>query len=430
MKKVLIITYYWPPAGGPGVQRVLKFVKYLPLFGWQPIVLTVNNGEYPAIDETLLNDIPENCIIYKTSSLEPNQIYKKFVGLKETDKIPNAVVTEKNLSWKKKLANFIRLNFFIPDAKILWKPIAVHRGKEIIRKEKPDLIFSSSPPPTVHLIAKKLSRWSGLKWIADFRDPWTDMYYYSAVKKSPHTKMIEKHLELSVLKATDKIVTVSQQIVSLFQSKINRLENIAIIPNGFDLDDFQTISKEKKSSKFTIAYAGKLSHQQNPVNLWQALANLVEHNTEFAANTELLFMGNFSPTVLTSLREYGLDKILTNLGYVDHKEMLAKLQTADILLLVIPQSEKNKGILTGKVFEYLGLQKYILGIGPEDGDVAQIFKQTSSGKMFGYSASPEQEILSRFQNRNAEHSGIKNRKSIEKYSRKNLTQKLVSLFES
>ena len=163
MKKVLIITYYWPPSGGPGVQRVLKFAKYLPQFGWQPIILTVKNGEYPAIDETLEKDIPPECIVYKTNSWEPTNLYKKFAVMKKDEKIPVAVLSENNVSWKKKIANWIRLNLFIPDAKIGWIPFAVRKGKEIIKEHQPDVIFSSSPPHSLQFIAKKLAKWSGLK---------------------------------------------------------------------------------------------------------------------------------------------------------------------------------------------------------------------------------------------------------------------------
>jgi hypothetical protein len=158
MKKVLIITYYWPPAGGPGVQRVLKFAKYLPEFGWQPLVLTVKNGEYPAYDKSLKNDIPPECKVYTTKSIEPFKLYKKFTGMAENEAIPVATLTENKKNWKKRLAYWIRLNLFIPDAKIGWIPFAVKAGKKIIQEEKPDIILSSSPPPTVHLIAKKLAK--------------------------------------------------------------------------------------------------------------------------------------------------------------------------------------------------------------------------------------------------------------------------------
>jgi hypothetical protein len=178
MKKVLIITYYWPPAGGPGVQRILKFAKYLPDFGWQPLVLTVSKGEYPALDKSLYKEIPQEAEVFKTKSFEPNLLYKKFVGLDQDASIPISVLSEEKSSLKKSLAHWIRINFFIPDAKIGWQPFAITEGKRIIENHQPDIIFSSSPPPTVHLIARRLKKYARLKWVADFRDPWTDIHYY------------------------------------------------------------------------------------------------------------------------------------------------------------------------------------------------------------------------------------------------------------
>ncbi|MCK4715587.1 MAG: glycosyltransferase, partial [Candidatus Marinimicrobia bacterium] len=220
MKKVLIITYYWPPAGGPGVQRVLKFAKYLPEFGWQPIILTVKNGEYPAIDNSLQKEIPANCKVYNTFSIEPNFVYKKFTGMGSDEKIPTAVLAAENTNWKKRLANWIRLNLFIPDAKIGWIPFAVRKGKKIIKAEKPDIIFSSSPPPTVHLIARKLAKWSGIKWVADFRDPWTDIYHYNDVKRSAWSLNRDKDKEKEIVTSADEIITVSQNVAELLNEKI------------------------------------------------------------------------------------------------------------------------------------------------------------------------------------------------------------------
>jgi hypothetical protein len=281
MKKVLIITYYWPPAGGPGVQRILKFAKYLPDFGWQPIILTVKNGEYPAIDESLINEIPNNCRVFKTNSIEPNNLYKKLIGIKSNQNIPVAVLAEKHQSLKKKIANRIRLNLFIPDAKIGWKPFAVKKSKQIINEFNPDLIFSSSPPPTVHLIAKSLKKYSNLKWVADLRDPWTDIYYYHNLKKSKISTRLDKNLELSVFKSADLLCTVSKDLANIFAGKKPGLD-IKIITNGFDPDDLPDISLKEKYKKFTIAYAGKLNVQQNPNNLWQVLQKLINTNKQFS----------------------------------------------------------------------------------------------------------------------------------------------------
>ena len=206
MKKVLIITYYWPPLGGAGVQRVLKFAKYLPEFGWQPIVLTVENGDAPVIDKSLFTDIPKECKIYKTKAFQPYNIYKKFTSKPADEKIPSDVLIKKNNSLKEKLSNWIRLNVFLPDAKVGWIPFAFKEGLKIINKENIALIFSSSPPHTVQLIAKKLAKKTGLKLIADLRDPWMELIHYQANKRAFFAKFIESKLERGALDSAEEII--------------------------------------------------------------------------------------------------------------------------------------------------------------------------------------------------------------------------------
>lgn len=431
MKKVLIITYYWPPAGGPGVQRVLKFAKYLPEFGWQPIILTVENGEYPAIDNSLQDDIPSSCQVYKTFSLEPNLFYKKFTGMAADEKIPTAVLAAENTNWKKRLANWIRLNLFIPDAKIGWIPFAVRKGKKIIKAEKPDIIFSSSPPPTVHLIAKKLAKWSGIKWVADFRDPWTDIYHYNDVIRSAWSLNRDKDKEKEIVTYAGEIITVSQNVAELLNEKIPNPREIHIIPNGYDETDLDNLKEEPAFDKFTIAYAGKINIQQNPSNLWKILGSMVRENPTFAANFQIFLMGNITDEVITEIRQNNLEKELKNLGYVDHQTALKNLQKSHVLLLLIPNTEKNKGIVTGKFFEYINMEKFILGFGPKDGDAAEILVQTNTGRMFEFNEIQElrNEIKRQYKNRQKGLTQKVNREEIMKYSRRKLTEKLVGVFE-
>lgn len=432
MRKVLIITYYWPPAGGPGVQRVLKFAKYLPEFGWQPLVLTVKKGEYPAIDETLAEDIPECCKIYKTNSIEPNLFYKKFAGMKPDEKIPVAVLAEKNLNWKKRLANWIRLNLFIPDAKIGWRPFAVREGKGIIAREKPDIIFSSSPPPTVHLIAKKLAKWGRIRWIADFRDPWTDIYHYDKVQKSTHTKSRDRTLERKILNTADELITVSKNVASLLAAKKSSKKTITILSNGYDEVDFCDFDKIQGFDKFSLTYAGKMNNQQNPTNLWWALGNLVKNSEKFAKDLKLLFMGNVAGEIIHEIKANNLENNLKIAGYVRHKKVLENLCKSHILLLLIPDTKNNEGIVTGKLFEYLATENFILGIGPKNGDAAKILQQTNTGKMFDFNEIEEvkREIEIQYENWRKEIKPKVNKEEIRKYSRRKLTKKLVETFEN
>jgi len=428
MKKVLIITYYWPPAGGPGIQRILKFAKYLPEFGWEPIILTVKNGEYPAIDESLLNEIPENCKVYATNSIEPNNLYRKLIGLKSNQKIPIAVLAEKNINRKKKVANWIRLNLFIPDAKIFWKPFAIKMGRQIINELKPDLIFSSSPPPTVHLIAKSLKKHSGIKWVADLRDPWIDIYYYDNLKKNKISTRLDKQFELSVLNNADELCTVSQDLVNIFKSKNNKL-NIEIITNGFDPDDFSDLPQQDKFKKFTIAYAGKLNNQQNPVNLWKALQKLTNDFKDFSNDLQLVFMGNFVDEIHNSIKNYNLSSFFVDKGYVTHQTALENLLKSHVKLLLIPNTDKNKGIITGKLFEYLSTGRFVLGIGAKGGDAEKILNKTDSGKVFDYTNNLENIILKLYDSWKNKSEIKIDKSNIEQYSRKNLTKKLATIFD-
>ena len=428
MKKVLIITYYWPPAGGPGVQRVLKFIKYLPESGWQPIVLTVAKGEYPALDRSLESEIPENCIVYKTRHIEPNILYKSFTGMKVDAPIPVAVLTERQLNWRKRIAHFIRLNFFIPDAKILWMPFAMHTGSRIIKEHKPDLILSSSPPPTVHLIARRMKKKYSLKWIADLRDPWTDIYSVQLTGKSSITRRSENRLERNVLIDADEIITVSPALEKKFASKFGDHTRITVIPNGFDLDDFSETDKPMVSKKFTIVHTGKISATQNPVRLFQTFEHMLQTLNGFKNDFELILVGNISSEIRESIREHGIEACVTETGYVDHKKAIEYMQRAAILLLLIPNTPDNRGILTGKVFEYMASRRPIFCIGPPDSDLKEIFEETSAGEICGYDEDPGPSLRKYFDLWHTNRLPQTPLGKIASFSRKKQTARLVSLF--
>lgn len=430
MKKVLIITYYWPPSGGPGVQRVLKFAKYLPQYGWQPIILTVKNGEYPAIDHSLEAEIPKECIVYKTKSLEPTGLYKKFTGMKKDEKIPVAVLADKNVSWKKKIANWIRINLFIPDAKIGWIPFAVKTGKQIIKAHKPEIIFSSSPPHSLQIIAHKLAKWSGIKWVADFRDPWTDIYHYDTVGKSNFIRKVDEQKERKTIAGADVITSVSKNVLKLLESKISVRKSFVPIANGYDEDDFEEF-KSLKSDKFILAYGGKINNQQNPQILWKVLSKICNEHKDFNTDLKIMLIGNIAQEVIRDIEINGLSDNFEIFGYMEHNKLIEKLQIATVLLLLIPNTEKNKGILTGKLFEYLAMKKYILGFGPEDGDSAEILSETKSGDMVNFEneAMVKTIILQKYNDWKTGKELLSDEKKIQQYSRANLTQQLIKLFD-
>lgn len=413
------------------MHRVLKFAKFLHQFGWQPVILTVKNGSYPAIDNSLQNEIPGECIEYKTDAFEPFEIYKKFVGMKSGEKIPDSVLTEEKLSWKKKLSNWIRVNIFIPDARIGWLPFAVKEGKKIIKEQMPEMIFSTSPPPTVHLIAEKLAKWSKLPWTADFRDPWTNIFYYEKTSKSALAGYLDAKLENKVLKRADRITVVSNGFFGsnskVIESKIDR------IPNGFDSSDaeFTANSEVKGNDVFTIRYMGSLKPRQYVDPFFNVLAELSRQN-EFQNQIKLEFIGYVDPTVKDKIEEKQIDFSIEYRGYLDHSKAINLISRSDLLLLIIGKSKSAKLIIASKMFEYMMVQKPILAYGPTNGEAARILSETNCGEMFDYEDEKNTKdfLIKNFYNWKNGNSNIDiNLENWKQYERKKLTEKLVNIWE-
>ena len=426
-KKVLIITYYWPPAGGPGVQRVLKFAKYLPQFGWQPIILTVKNGDYPAIDKSLISEIPQGCKVYTTKSIEPFNLYRKFTRKKSNEKIPTFVLNNNdNENIIDRIAKWIRANLFIPDARIGWQPFLVREGLKVIEKEKPTVIFSSSPPHSLQLGALRLARKTGLRWVADFRDPWTDAFWQKDANliRSNRSKNKDISLERSVLKSANFIISVSDSINDLFKSKIDR-NNYFTIPNGFDDTDF--INQWSPSEKFRITYTGNVGKDQDLNNLFSAISVLSE---EIKNLLEINFFGGLHQSVIDNIRKYNLINLIKINPYITHDKNIEIITNSDLLLLSIPNVPNNNGIVTGKLFEYLATGNFILGIGPKDGDAAEILQETGTGIMLDFDKNPGEILLEQIRNwKNNTKTDI-NPEEVKKYSRKYLTRQLVKILEN
>jgi len=426
MKKVLIITYYWPPAGGAGVQRALKFAKYLPEFGWEPVILTVENPDSPVDDISLLHDIPIGIKIYKTKSLEPFELYKLFTGKKSDSKIPNDVLlSKKNLSIKDRLAQSIRLNLFVPDAKIGWKKYAVKKGLEIIKTENIDLIFTTSPPQTVALIGKKLSKLSGVKWIADFRDPWMEIVYYQNVNRSKLTKAVDSSFEKKVMNNADTIITISHDIADLIRGKAKD-QNVVVVPNGFDETDFELIELTK-NDRFTISYTGSMSKDRVPYPFLNALKRLIYNDG--INNIQMKFAGRFCPEFYELIKNKKLSDFFIIQNFIPHKESTKILQSADALLLAIDNVPNNKGFLTGKLFEYMGCKKPIFAVGPVDGDANTLIKESDCGTMVNYNDDEEAYRSLKMMYDNWKNDISNYKFDVEKFSRRNLTKELIKTFK-
>lgn len=420
MKRVLIITYYWPPSGGAGVQRWLKFAKYLPEFGWEPIILTVDpkHASYAQYDESLQQEVDPDLKVYRTKSYEFYSIYKKISGSKE---IPyGGFANEKELSLKGKISRFARGNFFIPDPRKGWNREAYKKAKEIILSLNIETVVTTSPPHSTQLIGLKLKKKLNIKWIADFRDPWTNIYYYSSLYHTIIAKNIDFKLEQKVLNNADQIITVSKDIARSLSKRIvrSKIDKIQVIPNGYDTADFIGITS-RKEEKFTITYTGTMSEVYDLSGFIDALSML---STAQKKNIKLRFVGKpFTPTVI-NIKEKIPEIEIDLPGYVKHAESIRYLMQSDLQLLVIPNVKDNKGIVTGKFYEYLASQKPILAIGPKNGDLSELIEETESGLLAEYNDS--ENIMGWINELLLKPKGKQYGPNVNKFSRKMLTEKL------
>ena len=409
LKNILIVTYYWPPSGGPGVQRVLKFCKYLNETDWKPIILTVENGDFPVIDQTLEKDVL-GYKIYKSKSFSFHKIFNFFNKNSTTPTFQLSSAKQDGLFIK--LSRWIRLNMVIPDGRVGWYFDSVNVGSKIFRENKIDAIFSSAPPYTTHLIAKKLALSSNLPWIADFRDPWTDRFYNYENKRWWITSKLDKILENSVVKSAQKCVTVSKEISRSFKA------DFKVIHNGYDEEDFLNVYPHKEKEHIVIRYIGTMTKSQNPKKFFEVVSKLNNNKNKY----KIELIGNIHPDVKIYIQKQGFDKFVDFISYVEHSEAIQKMVDSHFLLLVIPNTAKNKGIVTGKLFEYIRSMSKIIMIGPLDSDAAEIINDTSSGRCFDYDNSTD---IVQF----LESGKYSETVNFEKYSRKNLTLELVEILE-
>lgn len=412
--KVLIITYYWPPAGGSGVQRWLKFVKYLPYYGITPIVFVPKKVNYPVVDNELVSETKGVEVIS-----HPFLDLQKLARTKKKGGDAN-VSSGGVLSW-------IRGNLFIPDPKILWVKPSVKYLTKYLKNNDVDLVISTGPPHSVHLIASELKRKFAIKWIADFRDPWTSLYYLNDFKLSKFSRKRNKKLEIEVLNNADTVVTVSNFLKQELSSKTNK--PVKVVTNGYD-DEFVEEADGLLDEKFSISYIGLLPKQSNSNLLWEVLGELKKEEKQFKNDLEIVLVGNICDEAIFSIKKNQLEENLKVVGYVPHSESVKLQRRAQVLLLLIPKTEGAKGIITGKVFEYLKAKRPILAIGPEDGDLAEILTKTNSGTIVDFSDKEKmkQEIKKLYVKYKAQKlTTISN--NIKQYHRKELTSQLATILK-
>jgi glycosyltransferase involved in cell wall biosynthesis len=420
-KKLLIITYYWPPAGGPGVQRWLKFVKYLPEFNIQPIVYIPENPTYPIIDKGLESEVSDKAIILKNKITEPYG-FASFFGKNKTKKISSGIIpNQKKQSFLEKTLLWVRGNLFIPDARFLWVKPSVKYLKKYIEENNINTIVTSGPPHSLHLIGLQLKKDLNVTWFADFRDPWTTIGYHKALKLSNYASRKHKALEAAVLNSADTIIVTSKTTKTEFQALTSK--PIEVITNGYDVEK---IGKQPLDEKFTLAHIGSFLSERNPRILWKALNELVKENKDFKNDFQLKLIGAVSQEVLDAIMEFKLTDFVLNLGYVSHQEAIEHQRKSQVLLLIEINSEETKSIIPGKVFEYMVSERPIIALGPEDSDFAEIITSTNTGVFFTYDEKEKLKALllnyyELYQNNNLKVHAV----GLQQYSRKNLTEQLV-----
>ena len=429
-KRVLIITYYWPPAGGAGVQRWLKFVKYLPQFGWEPVVYTAQDGEYPVLDHSLEKEVPEGTEVIRKKIIEPYSWYKKFIGQKPEEKINAGFLSQSEKpAGKEKLARWIRGNLFIPDARRFWIRPSVRFLSKYLKDHPVDIMVSTGPPHSMHLIALGIKKKLDIPWIADFRDPWTKIDFYKELHLSRWADRKHHLLEKKSVQTADMIVAVTRHMQKDFE-KLGARQPV-YLPNGFDPEDIPAeYPVPEKGDKFRIVYVGTLNRPRNPEILWETVAEMIEEDPLFATDLEIDLVGKTDIIVDKAIKQYRLSSYVNKKDYLPHHEIFGIQKEAAVLLLLINRAPDARGIVTGKIFEYLTAGRPILALGPPDGEAAMILNQTGTGTTVDYDDKKRlKKVITEFYHLHKAGKLFVTPEHIENFSRVNLTKQLVGLFE-
>ncbi|EAS19653.1 putative glycosyl transferase [Flavobacteria bacterium BBFL7] len=378
-KPVLIIAYYWPPAGGPGVQRWLKFATYLRQHNFDVTVVIPDNPDYPIIDQSLMDQVPEDIDYIKVHINEPSR-WASSLSRKRTKKMQKGILP-KSPGLLQKLMIWVRGNLFVPDARVGWKSSVLKAIHPYLLENIKPTIITTGPPHSVHLIGLDLKKkYTGFKWLADFRDPWTTIGYHKHLKIGNSAQKKHEKLEQEVLDNADLIIVTSPHTGKEFASKSKT--PIQVITNGFDIQSNATT--RQPDGDFTLSHVGTLLSDRNPNVLWETLSDLCKEDNSFKSDLQLQLAGNVSDEVLLSIQHYGLEKNLKQLGYLSHHEAVEVMFTSQCLLLIEINSEDTKAIIPGKIFEYFASSRPIIAIGPENADIDNLIQHTRSGQFFNY----------------------------------------------
>ena len=435
MKRVLIITYYWPPSGGSGVQRWVKFTKYLPGEGWQPVVYAPENPSYQQLDETLAADVPDGAEIIRRPIREPYTVYRRLMGKGASTDIKTIVtpISSGRKTWKQRLSLWIRGNLFVPDPRVGWVRPSVRFLKKYLQEHPVDAIVTTGPPHSMHLIGQRLHAALGTPWVADFRDPWTKMYYLKHLGMTRRTWRRIGRMEQAVLDECSTVLAVTPAVQADFRARTST--PVAMITNGFDESDFAANchlerSRDDKTPAFALTHTGLFASDGNPLTLWKVLGEMAAEDPALRSALQLRLCGKVDREIYAAIAEAGLAESVVNLGYVDHATAVREQCAASVLLLPLRNDPDYKPILPGKLFEYLAARRPVLGIGQEDGAMAAVLRETGAGTMCDWS---NEAGIRTFLRAAWEQFCAKgavppvDSSAVERYSRRNLTHELAEL---
>ncbi len=432
MKKVLIITYYWPPSGGSGVQRWLKFVKYLPSFGWEPHVFTPENPTFGLIDPSLEADVPTEAEVIRFPIWEPYQLFfgvAKLFGRKP-EATPTALVPSGRKTLFQRLSTWIRGNFFVPDPRRFWIRPATEFLADYIARNAVTTVITTGPPHSIHLIGLRLKKkHPQLRWLADFRDPWSEWGMWDSLNVSKPVRRIHRRLEAQVLFHADDILTITPFYVRQFERLSGR--RVHLLTNGFDEDDFKDVSIVR-GKKFVIRHVGIVNEKCDPRPFMLALETLMERDSAFAGDVAVEFIGEVHPDFRSFVAEHPrLSAVTAFIGSIPHRELLKCYGTSALLLLVLTGYKDAEGFLPGKLFEYLATGLPVLGVGPVAGDAGIVLKESGAGQMCaGDDSFGIQEVLAARYRDWKQGAVDRERSAIAHFSRRAITERLVALLEN
>ncbi len=422
MKKVLFITYYWPPSGKASLHWPLQIIKYLPEHGWQPSVLTVNEDTFSQKDETLLKEVDPGLQVVKTKSFEPFNLYRKFTGkTKDEQLIASETISKKNKNLTHRISIWIRMNLFIPDARVGWYFSAVPAGNQLLQKEKFDAIVSIGPPHTTHLIGMSLSRKNKIPHVPVFIDPWVDIAYYRGFNRSKPTLAIDIHLEKSIMKNAEAVVFVTETMKNDYDEKYNFINGKShVLYWGYNEDGFQMedgrwkMEDGERRTEEVLVHAGNIFDFQNPRNFWKQVKNEIDNGRKL----RIKFIGTVSPEIKNEIEQNGLSQFTEYAGFLPYDKLLDELMNATYLLVCATE----KRHVPGKLFEYLRTGKPIIAFGDDNEEVKRILSETNAGMIFGYDESGK-EFFEKSAQLKTDFSVVKN------FDRKKITEELSKILE-